>query len=146
MNRQYLNPLGFIDKITDTGATIILTNPKDSEDLKQGTSVTIWTYSRGLLAMEKLRGRITRIGHTTAALEITGREATPRWPEGGETLKEKTPVYLALEDSFEPDLRRMLTPEQVADMAKLARRYAELTGLVPKEPDQEKTSGTDDPP
>ena len=28
MPKQYLNPLGFIDKLTETGATLILTNPK----------------------------------------------------------------------------------------------------------------------
>ena len=37
MATQYLNPLGFIDKLTETGATLILTNPKDSEGLAPGT-------------------------------------------------------------------------------------------------------------
>ena len=34
MTRPYLNPLGFIDKLTDIGTTIILANPKDSKNLE----------------------------------------------------------------------------------------------------------------
>ena len=46
---QYLNPLCFVDKPNETGATFILTNPKESKTLEPGTPVTIWRYSRGLL-------------------------------------------------------------------------------------------------
>ena len=132
---QYLNPLGFVDKLTETGATIILTNPKDSEDLAPGSPVAIWRYSRGLLALDRIRGEITRVGYTTAAFAITGRETDPRWPEAQATLPEKTPVYLALKDSFEPDMSRMLTPEQVAEIVRHTRRYAELAGRPPKAPE-----------
>ena len=43
-------------------------------------------------------------------------------------------MYLALKDSFEPDMNRMLSPEQAVAMAKHARRYAELTGRIPTAP------------
>ena len=107
---QYLNPLGFVDKPDETGATFILTNPKESKTLEPGTPVTIWRYSRGLLALDRIQGEITRVGYTTAVFTITGRETGPRWPEDQEILREKTPVYLGLKDSFEPDMSRMLTP------------------------------------
>ena len=63
---QYLNPLGFVDKPNETGATFILTNPKESKTLEPGTPVTIWRYSRGLLALDRIQGEITRVGYTTA--------------------------------------------------------------------------------
>ena len=146
MPRQYLNPLGFIDKPTETGATFILTNAKESRDLKPGTPVTIWRYSRGLLALDRIRGEITRVGYTTAVFAITGREASPRWPENPGALMEKTPVYLALKDSFEPDMSRMLTLEQATEMARHAQQYAELTGQTPKTPNPEDEPGTEDQP
>ena len=146
MTTQYLNPLGFIDKLTETGATLILTNPKDSEDLAPGTPVTIWRYSQGLLALDKIQGEITRVGYTTAAFAITARKTDPRWPEEQQaTLSERTPVYLALKASFEPDMSRMLTPEQVVEIARHTRRYAEITGRPPKAQEPADASGTETP-
>ena len=75
------------------------------------------------------------MGYTTAAFDITGREASPRWPESLDPFIERTPVYLALKDSFEPDMSRMLTPEQAAEIADHARRYAELAGRASKAPE-----------
>ena len=146
MTTQYLNPLGFIDKLTETGATIILTNPKDSEGLVPSTPVTIWRYSRGLLALDRIRGEITRVGYTTAAFAITARETDHRWPEEQATLSERTPVYLALKASFEPDMSRMLTPEQVVEIARHTRRYAEITGRPPKAQEPADASGAETQP
>ena len=36
MPQQYLNPLGFVDKPAENGATFILTNPEDSRNLEPG--------------------------------------------------------------------------------------------------------------
>ena len=146
MNTQYLNPLGFIDKLTETGATIILTNPKDSECLAPGTPVTIWRYSQGLLALDRIRGEITRVGYTTAAFAITARETDHRWPEEQATLSERTPVYLAMKDSFDPEMSRMLSPEQVAEIARHTRRYAEITGRPPKAREPADDPGTETQP
>ena len=143
MPRQYLNPLGFIDKPTETGATFILTDPEDSRNLEPGTPVTIWRYSRELLALDRIRGEITRVGYTTAVFTVTGRETADRWPKNQAALRENTPVYLALKDSFEPDMRRMLSPEQAASMAKHLQRYAELTGRASKEQEPGGASGTE---
>ena len=76
-------------------------------------------------------GRDNQSGYTTAVFAIIDREACDRWPQGEETLGDKMPVYLALKDSFDPDISRMLSPEQAAGMVKLARRYSELTGRIP---------------
>ena len=46
-----------------------------------------------------------------------------RWPEEEEVLRKRTPVYLALEDSFEPDPGRMLTQEQADRMERVTRSY-----------------------
>ena len=54
------------------------------------------------------------MGHTTAVFTFTGRETADRWPEDQAELRKDTPVYLALKDSFEPDLSRMLSPKQAA--------------------------------
>ena len=140
MTRQYLNPLGFIDRLTETGATIILTNSKDSKDLEPGTPVTVWRYSRGLLALDRIRGEISRVGHTTASFIVAARETGPRGPQGQETLRQKTPVYLALKDSFEPDVSRMLSPEQAAEIARRAQMYTQVTGRTPKAPESEDQS------
>ena len=140
MTRQYLNPLGFIDRLTETGATIILTNSKDSKHLEPGTPVTVWRYSRGVLALDRIRGEISRVGHTTASFIVAARETGPRWPQGQETLRQKTPVYLALKDSFEPDVSRMLSPEQAAEIARRAQMYTQVTGRTPKAPESEDQS------
>ena len=135
MPRRYLNPLGFIDKPTETGATFILTDPEDSRNLEPGTPVTIWRYSRKLLALDRIRGEITRVGYTTAVFTVTGRETADRWPENQAALRENTPVYLALKDSFEPDMSRMLSPEQAASMARHFQRYTELTDRTRNAPE-----------
>ena len=49
-----------------------------------------------------------------------------RWPGEEEVLRKRTPVYLALEDSFEPDPRRMLTQEQADRMERFTQSYRML--------------------
>ena len=74
------------------------------------------------------------MGYVTATFTTVETQIDPRWPEGRDLMLPKTPVYLALPDSFEPDPGRMLTQEQADAMEELARRYAELTrpgGLNP---------------
>ena len=93
MTRQYLNPLGFIDRLTETGATIILTNPKDSKDLEPGTPVTVWRYSRGVLALDRIRGEISRVGHTTASFIVAAPRNRPQVATGArDTQAEDTGV------------------------------------------------------
>ena len=129
MTQPYINPLGFINRPTRDGAVILLINPEDSLSLKLGTPITVWRYSPEHLALGKLRGRITAIGYTTATF-VTGETQTdPRWPGDEDLLHTAAPVFLALEDSFEPDPSRKLTPERTLALRRIAKRYVELTSL-----------------
>ena len=135
MVRPYINPLAFVDRITEDGAIILLTNPDDSLSLRLGTPITVWRYSPEHLALGKLRGRVTDVGYTTATFITEETMTDPRWPDNEELLRPAAPVFLAVEGTFEPDPSRKLTPEKTEALRRIARRYAELTAL----PDRENT-------
>ena len=123
MARPYIMPLGFIDRTTDNGAVFVLNNPGDSAELKPGTPVTVWRYSPDQLALAKIRGLISNIGYVTARFRTVESIMDDRWPGEEEVLRKRTPVYLALEDSFEPDPGRMLTQEQADRMERFTQSY-----------------------
>ena len=54
-------------------------------------------------------------------------DADPRWPSDEDVLRPKTPVFLALNESFDPDPSRMLTQEQANRMETYARLYSDRT-------------------
>ena len=121
-------PLGFIDRPTQNGAIIILTNPEESLSLRPDTPIAVWRYSPEHLALGKLRGRITTIGYTTATFVTEETEKGPRWPDE-DLVRAAAPVFLALEGTFEPDPSRKLTQEQAEAMRRIAQRYAELARI-----------------
>ena len=123
----HLMPLGFIHRRTEAGAVIMLTNPEDSRTLQLETPVTLWRFSPGRLAAAKVRGRIIAVGYVTASFETVESRIDPRWPVDQEIIRPKVPVYLAQPDSFEPDLSRMITPEQAENLRRLAERHRRLT-------------------
>ena len=123
MARPYIMPLGFIDRTTDNGAVFVLNDPGDSAELKPGTPVTVWRYSPDQLALAKIRGLISNIGYVTARFRTVESIMDDRWPGEEEVLRKRTPVYLALEDSFEPDPGRMLTQEQADRMERITQSY-----------------------
>ena len=126
MATPYIMPLGFIDRPTGAGATFILTNPEDSLGLRPGDPVTVWRYSPELLAVAKLRGTVSTVGYTTATFTTIETRTDPRWTGDLPIIRPAAPVFLALEDSFEPDPERKLTQEQAEAMRRIAQRYAEL--------------------
>ena len=129
MTRSYIMPLGFIDRPTDEGSIFLLTNPEDSLSLKVGTPVTVWRYLQEHLALAKLRGTITAVGHTTATFSSVASETDPRWPEGDPIIMPAAPVFMALKESYDPDPARRITPEKAEAFQRYAKRYAELTTL-----------------
>ena len=141
MSIPHILPLGFIHQLTLDGAIIMLTNPRDSLSLRSGTPVTLWRYSQGLLALAKIRGRISAVGYVTATFTTVETQKDIRWPENLEVLRPKAPVYLALPDSFEPDTSRMLSQEEAEGMSGLAARYRHIT-----KPKQPQTDGHSGPP
>ena len=119
----YINPLGFIDQRTQRGVRFLLTDPDDARSLESGTPVTVSQPSNDGLALAKIRGEIVGVGYVTATFTIVETVLDPGWPQDEETVREKTPVYLARENSFEPDPSRMLTPEQAERIRELSRQY-----------------------
>ena len=131
MARPYIAPLGFIECLTEDGATFTLSTPKDSLILQSNTPVTVWRYSPEQLALAKIRGVISAVGYVTATFRIVESAIDPRWPEE-EILREKTPVYLALEGTFEPDPGRMLTREHANAIQSISPKYRKLRSGDPR--------------
>ena len=132
MARPYIAPLGFIESITEDGATFTLSNPQDSATLKSNTPVTVWRYSPEQLALAKIRGIISAVGYVTATFNTVESLIDPRWPEDEEVLRKRAPVYLALEATFEPDPGRMPTREQADAIQGISRKYRELRSGDPR--------------
>ena len=103
MPTAYIMPLGFIDRTTENGATFILTNPEDALSLKTDTPITVWRYSPEQLAIGRVRGRVTAVGYTTATFAAVEYHNDPRWPEEMPVIRPAAPVFLAMENSFDPD-------------------------------------------
>ena len=129
----YINPLGFIDKRTPKGVRFLLTNPDDSQTLRVGTAVTVSQTSNDGLAIARMRGEIVAVGYVTATFTIEETILGAKWPGNQETIREKTPVYLAKENSFEPDPSRMLTTEQVEKLRHLSHQYTNIIRNAPRE-------------
>ncbi len=126
MTKPYINPLGFIHRHTTKGVRFLLTSPDDSRTLKVGTPVTVTQQSSNGLAVAKTRGKIVAVGYATATFTIVETDIDPNWPRDEATLREKTPVYLAKENSFEPDPSRTLTPQQMERLKRLSREYRDI--------------------
>ena len=133
MATPYIMPLGFIDRTTKDGGTFTLTNPKESLSLRLNTPVTVWRYSPEQLALAKIRGLICAVGYITATFRTVESQIDSRWPDNQQLLRDRTHVYLALENSFEPDPVRMLTREQADAMQNIASEYRKLRSGDPKE-------------
>lgn len=126
MTKPYINPLGFIHRHTSNGVRFLLTSPDDSRTLRIGTPVTVSQPSSDGLAVAKTRGKIVAVGYATATFIIDETDIAENWPENEATLREKTPVYLAKENSFEPDPSRTLTPQQMERLRRLSREYRDI--------------------
>ena len=126
MATPYIMPLGFIDRPTENGAIIMLTNPEESFTLKLATPVTLWRYNQARLAVAKIRGEISDVGYVTATFITLEARTDTRWPANQELMRRATPVYLALPGSFEPDISRTLNQDQAEAMQRLAAAYAEI--------------------
>ena len=127
MAKPYIMPLGFIHRKTEAGTVFLLTSPGESKNLRPDTPVTVWTYSPEHLALGKVRGLITAVGYTTATFAAVETSLDSRWPGVQDVLRPKAPVFLALNESFDPDLSRMLTQEQANRMEAYARLYSDRT-------------------
>ena len=123
----HIMPLGFIHRRTDAGAIIMLNNPQESQTLKLGTPVTLWRYSPGRFAVAKIRGSISAVGYVTVTFTTADAQIDHRWPADQEIIRPGAPVYLAAPDSFEPDLSRMITPEQAEEIQRLAERHQRVS-------------------
>ena len=138
MAENRILPLGFIDRITEDGAIIMLTRPSESHTLRPGTPVTLRSRSRRKpTATARARGLITDVGHVTAAFRTVETREDIEWPEGEQVLRLGTPVYQALADGYEHDPARAISPEESESLARLAAKYRSITR--PKEQQSEVT-------
>ena len=142
----YINPLGFIDKRTPKGVRFLLTNPDDSQTLRVDTAVTVSQTSNDGLAIARMRGEIIAVGYVTATFTIAETLLDADWPQNEETIREKTPVYLAKENSFEPDPSRMLTTEQVEKLRHLSHQYTNIIRNAPREDEDVPRKSHNNPP
>ncbi len=133
-------PLGFTLQATTEAIVMLLTDPRESKTLKPGTPVTIWRYSAGNLALGKARGTITEVGYATAKFVISETETDPRWPEDQDVIRPRTPVFLAMEGTFEPDLSRTLTEETDRGLRRRAARQAATAMQTDGQIDQENSN------
>lgn len=132
MTRPYIAPFGFIEWLTEDGAIFTLSNRADSVNLRSNTPVTVWRYSPEQLALAKIRGVISAVGYVTATFKTVESLIDPRWPEDEEVLRERAPVYLALEGTFEPDPGRMLTREHANAIRSISSKYRKLRSGDPR--------------
>ena len=129
--KPYINPLGFIHRLTLEGIRFLLTDPGDSRNLKVGTPVTITQPCNDGRALARTRGEIVAVGYVTATFTIAETLLDAEWPQNEETIRERTPVYLAKENSFEQDPSRMLTVEQTERLRELSNEYTNILRNAP---------------
>ena len=128
MPERRILPLGFIDKLTEDGAIIMLTDPRDSHNLEHETPVTLRTRSiTEAGATARARGLITAVEYVTATFKVVETRTDSKWPDGEQILRLGTPVYKAMPNSFNPDVASILTDEQAAGLRSLANRYKDAT-------------------
>ena len=140
MPKAPILPLGFTIQATHEATVMLLTDPRESNTLKPGTPVTAWRYSAGHLALGKAKGTIIEVGYATAKFVISDTETDPRWPEDQDVIRPKTPVFLAVEDTFEPDPSRILTDELAQGIRRRAARH-EAVAKQPDNPENPENSG-----
>lgn len=136
MAENRILPLGFIDRITEDGAIIMLTRPSDSRTLLPGTPVTLRARSRRKTgATARARGLITGVGNVTATFKTVEIREAVEWPEGEQVLRLGAPVYQALADGYEHDPVRAISPEESEGLARLAARYRNITRPKKQQPE-----------
>ena len=130
MARRYLDPLGFIEEITEKGGTFVLSDPEESKQLKSGSPVTVWRYLQDHLALGRTRGIISAVGFTRATFKTIDSSKDSRWPQEEDILKPRIPVYLALPGSYEPDGGRMLSQEKADAIHRGTARRRNAEGIA----------------
>ena len=81
----HIMPLGFVDGTSRDGVVILLTNPQESKDIREGTPVTIWKYNPGTLSTGRIRGEINAVGYVSAIITMTD-QGTAFWWIGASIL------------------------------------------------------------
>ena len=129
MTKKRILPLGFIDRATDDGAIIMLTEPSESHTIRPETPVTLQARSTGEpRATARARGLITRVGYVTATCKIIETRMTSKWPRGrGESCAGEPQSTRPWPGSFVTDPARTISQEKAEDLSRLATRYRDIT-------------------
>ena len=126
-------PLGVIDEPLGSsgGARFSIMPQGDREMPMEGTHITVWNQMGPGGPMARFRGEITEITPTHATFVVHDREVDDNWPGHMEPLGYGNPVYVAVENSYAPDMSRMASPEELALMQELAKDHERASGIAP---------------
>lgn len=98
-----ITPAGFIKERAPDGATFTLTQTGESNSLKTGDHVTVWTRIPDKNATARVLGVITGVEAATGIFTIMRTETEGPWPADADPLEPGSPVYRALRGTYEPD-------------------------------------------
>ena len=88
-----MNPIGYIDQITQEGSRFTIDRPEGSGGLTAGTRVAVLRYSVETGAVVKVQGTVTAVDQARTRFAVTGP-----WANQEDLLREGAPVYLEPDD------------------------------------------------
>lgn len=103
MSTPPITPAGFIKERTSDGATFTFAQTGESDGLKTGDHVTVWTRIPDKNATTRVLGVITGVGAAAGIFAILRTETEGPWPADADPLEPGSPVYRALRGTYEPD-------------------------------------------
>ena len=129
--RGLITAVGYLGKVREDVKTPVFLalnesfDPDPSRMLTQEQANRMETYAR--LYSDRTKSGTGTCCCLTATFSAVETTTDPRWPSDEDVLRPKTPVFLALNESFDPDPSRMLTQEQANRMETYARLYSDRT-------------------
>ena len=124
-------PIGTVETINDSSLILILQSP-EAHTLEADTPATIWRYDHGTDAIARVRGVITEVGDTHAAMAVLDQERDEGWDPSLPIYEPASPVYCAQPDSYQPAPRGWLaTPEELEVLRARAALMQQATGHAP---------------
>ena len=126
-------PIGIIQESIADGATFDMLRPDDKTNLKPGDSIVICHRLPHLGHITaQLRGEITEVAETTAALKVTQADLPNNWPEHVDPKGHGNAVYLAIPGTYMPDLNRpRASAAEFLMLLQFARDHERANGTPP---------------
>ena len=96
-------PVGFVRERATDGAIFTLAQPGETHSLKTGDHVTVWSHIPEKNATARVLGIVTDVDDTIGTFTIMRTETEGPWPGGTDPLEPGSPVYRAIEGTYQPD-------------------------------------------